>query len=82
MQGSSPGGCWVQVVCGWCSRFCCYPKPPVSSAKRLCWSFIPPSSVSFLRGHFHSVIVLFLERKVIILLHGYLNSSLTTPLVK
>ena len=82
MLWSPPGGCCIQVVCGWCSRFCYYPKPPVSSAKRLCWKFIPPSSVFFLHGHFHRVIILFLEWKVIILLHGYLNTSLTTLLVK
>ena len=80
--GSPPGGCWVQVVCGWCLHFCCYPKPPVSSAKTLCWNFIPTCSVSFLCPHFHTVIVLFLEPKVIILFHGYLSTSLTIPHVR
>lgn len=38
--------------------------------------------VSFLRRHFHTMIVLLLEPKVIILFHGYLNTTLTTPHVR
>lgn len=71
-----PQGGILCLSCGVVFTFQLYRKPPVFFTKRLFWNLSHIPAVSFLSGHFHTMIIFFPELNVIILLHGNLNTPL------